>query len=232
MWYTFLVENNVKEADSLSEDGQQVFLKLENTQPINSFKIRGAYYMVSKLTPKELEKGLCTCSAGNHAQGVGLEIMNQLPDADAVVIPVGGGGLASGIAIAVKAINPDCRIYLVEPENAASMKASVEAGKPIELKNADTIADGTAVKKPGDLTYKICNSLCDGFITVSEDDIKSAIAHLYLNEGITAEGAGALSTAAVLTGQIPSSCKKVVCVVSGSNIDPAVLQKILDEAAK
>ena len=302
------VVSELKEADSLSEDGQQVFLKLENTQPINSFKIRGAYYMVSKLTPKELEKGLCTCSAGNHAQGVGLaadrmrcqatiyvpsstpemklerirsyknvtlkiiegsfddakeaclkdveetgkifippyddkdviagqgtvglEIMNQLPDADAVVIPVGGGGLASGIAIAVKAINPDCRIYLVEPENAASMKASVEAGKPIELKNADTIADGTAVKKPGDLTYKICSSLCDGFITVSEDDIKSAIAHLYLNEGITAEGAGALSTAAVLKGQIPSSCKKVVCVVSGSNIDPAVLQKILDEAAK
>ncbi len=300
------VVSELKEAESLSENGQQVFLKLENTQSINSFKIRGAFYMISKLTPQQREKGLCTCSAGNHAQGVGLaadrlgcqatiyvpsstpemklerirsyknvtlkiidggfddakqacledvessgkiyippyddkdviagqgtvglEIMNQLPDADAVVVPVGGGGLASGIAVAVKSVNPNCRVYAVEPENAASMKASVEAGKPVELASADTIADGTAVKKPGDLTYQICSSLCDGFITVSEDDIKSAIAHLYLEEGITAEGAGALSTAAVLTGQIPSDCKKVVCIISGSNIDPDKLQEIVDEA--
>lgn len=298
------VVSELKEAESLSGDGQQVFLKLENTQPINSFKIRGAVYMISKLTSQQLEKGLCTCSAGNHAQGVGLaadclgceatiyvpsstpemklericsykqvdlkivegsfddakaacmadveatgkiyvppyddkdviagqgtvglEIMNQLPDADAVVIPVGGGGLASGIAIAVKTMNPDCRIYAVEPENAASMKASIEAGKPVELASADTIADGTAVKKPGDLTYEICSALCDEFITVSEEEIKAAIAHLYLKEGITAEGAGALSTAAVLTGKISPDCKKVVCVLSGANIDPDLLQEIVD----
>ena len=116
-----------------------------------------------------------------------------------------------------------------EPENAASMKASVEAGKPIELKNADTIADGTAVKKPGDLTYEICSSLCDGFITVTEDEIRAAIAQLYRKEGVTAEGAGALAAAAVMTGQIPSDCKKVVCVVSGSNIDPALLEEIVKE---
>lgn len=300
------VVSELTESKSLSGNGQQVFLKLENTQPISSFKIRGAYYMISKLSPEERAKGLCTCSAGNHAQGVGLaaeklgcqatiyvpsttpevklerirayknvtleviegsfddakaacladiettgkifvspyddedviagqgtvglEIMDQLPDADAVVIPVGGGGLASGVATAVKAINPDCRIYVVEPENAASMKASVEAGKPIELASADTIADGTAVKEPGDITFEICNALCDGFITVSEDEIKAAIAKLYLEEGITAEGAGALATAAVMTGQIPSDCKKVVCVVSGANIDPGVLQEIVDEA--
>lgn len=300
------VVSELKEAESLSGNGQEVFLKLENTQSINSFKLRGAYYMISKLSPKQMAKGLCTCSAGNHAQGVGLaadhfgcqatiyvpsstpqtkldrissyknvtlkiiegsfddakkecladvkatgkiyippyddkdviagqgtvglEIMNQLQDADAVVVPVGGGGLASGIAAAVKAINPDCRVYAVEPENAASMKASVEAGKPVELASADTIADGTAVKKPGDITYEICNTLCDGFITVTEDEIRSAIAHLYKKEGITAEGAGALSTAAVMTGQIPSDCKKVVCVVSGANIDPNLLQEIVDES--
>lgn len=300
------VVSELKEAEGLSGNGRRVFLKLENMQPINSFKIRGAYYMISKLTPEQLEKGLCTCSAGNHAQGVGLaadrlgcqatiyvpsstpemklerirsyknvtlkiidggfddakracledveasgkiyippyddkdviagqgtvglEIMEQLPDADAVVIPVGGGGLASGIAVAVKAVNPNCRVYAVEPENAACMKASVEAGKPVELASADTVADGTAVKKPGDLTYQICSSLCDGFITVSEDDIKAAIAHLYLEEGVTAEGAGALSTAAVMTGQIPSDCRKVVCVISGSNIDSDQLQQIVDEA--
>ena len=300
------VVSELIEAESLSESGQQVFLKLENTQPINSFKLRGAYYMISKLNSEQLAKGICTCSAGNHAQGVGLaadhfgceatvyvpsstpkkklekissyknvtlkiiegsfddakaacladveatgkiyvppyddkdviagqgtvglEIMDQLPDADAVVVPVGGGGLASGIAVAVKAVNPDCKVFAVEPENAASMKASVEAGKPVELASADTIADGTAVKKPGDITYEICNSLCDGFITVTEADIKSAIAHLYLEEGITSEGAGALSTAAVMTGQIPSDCRKVVCVVSGANIDPDLLQEIVDEA--
>lgn len=300
------VESKIKESASLSGNQQQVFLKLENKQPVHSFKLRGAYYKISKLTPKQRKKGLCTCSAGNHAQGVGfaakhfgcsatiyvpstapktkldairayknvklkivkggfeeavyacekdvkkngkilippyddkdviagqgtvgLEIMKQLPDADAVVVPVGGGGLAAGIATAVKSINPDCRIYAVEPENAASMKASVEAGKPVELDSADTIADGTAVKMPGDLTYEICSTLCDGFITVTEDEIKDAIAHLYIKEGVTAEGAGALSTAAVMTGQIPADCKKVVCVVSGGNIDAKKLQEIVNEA--
>ncbi len=297
--------SDLKEAETLSADGQHVFLKLESTQPIKSFKLRGAYYMVSKLTPEQLAKGLCSCSAGNHAQGVGLaadhfgcaatiyvpsttpetklerirsyknvtlkivegsfddakaacladveasgkvyippyddryviagqgtvglEIMSQLPDADAVVVPVGGGGLASGIAVAVKAINPNCRVYAVEPETAASMKKSVQAGKPVELASADTIADGTAVRKPGDLTYEICSTLCDGFITVTEDEIRAAIAHLYTEEGVTAEGAGALSTAAVMTGQIPAECKKVVCVVSGGNIDPELLQTIVDD---
>lgn len=295
--------SDLREAKTLSKNGQSVYLKLENTQPINSFKLRGAFYMMSKLSPEELSKGVCTCSAGNHAQGVGmaadylgckatiyvpstipklklkkiksyknvtikivkddfddakakcladvkkngeiyippyddkdviagqgtvgLEIMDQLPDADAVVVPVGGGGLASGIAVAVKSINPDCQVYAVEPETAASMKESVKAGKPIELKSADTIADGTAVKKPGDITYKICSTLCDAFITVTEKEIEDAIAHLYTKEGVTAEGAGALSTAAVMTGQIPADCKKIVCVVSGGNIDSAKLQKIV-----
>ncbi len=300
------VVSDLEEAESLSGNGQQVFLKLESMQPVKSFKLRGAFYMVSKLTPEQRAKGLCTCSAGNHAQGVGLaadhfdcaatvyvpstapetklekirsynnvtlkiieggfddaktacladveesgkiyippyddkdviagqgtvglEIMDQLPDADAVVVPVGGGGLASGIAVAVKAINPDCRVYAVEPETAASMKESIKAGKPVELASANTIADGTAVKKPGDLTYAICSTLCDGFITVTEKEIRAAIAHLYMEEGITAEGAGALAAAAVMTGQIPADCKKVVCVVSGGNIDPAQLQEIVDEA--
>lgn len=300
------VVSALKEAESLSGDDQHVFLKLENTQLIHSFKLRGAFYMISKLTPEQRAMGLCTCSAGNHAQGVGLaanyfgcsatvyvpsttpqtklekirayknvtleivegsfddakavcladaeasgriyvppyddrdviagqgtvglEIMEQLPDADAVVVPVGGGGLASGIAVAIKSINPDCRVYAVEPETAASMMESVKAGEPIELESANTIADGTAVKMPGDLTYEICSTLCDGFITVTEDEIKAAIAHLYTKEGITAEGAGALSTAAVMTGKIPVDCKNVVCVVSGSNIDPEQLLAIVDEA--
>ena len=300
------VVSELREAGSLSDGGRQVFLKLENTQPVHSFKLRGAYYKISKLTPEQMAMGLCTCSAGNHAQGVGLaadhfgcmatvyvpgtapdtklekirayqnvtlkivdggfdeaaaacladvaasgkilippyddedvvagqgtvglEIMNQLPDADAVVVPVGGGGLASGIAVAVKAINPDCRVYAVEPENAASMKESVAAGQPITLDSADTIADGTAVKRPGDVTFEICSTLCDDFITVSEAEICAAIAHLYIEEGITAEGAGALATAAVMAGKIPEECGKVVCVVSGGNIDTALLQEIVNEA--
>ena len=300
------VLSDLEKAESLSENDREVYLKLEGMQPVKSFKLRGAFYMVSKLTPEERAKGLCTCSSGNHAQGVGLaadhfdcpatiyvpvstpetklekirsyknvtlelidgnfdaaldaclddveksgkvyippyddedviagqgtvglEIMEQLPDADAVVIPVGGGGLASGIAVAVKAINPKCRVYAVEPENYASMKASVKAGKPVLIDGATTLAEGTAVRKPGDLTFEICKKNCDGFITVTEDEIKAAIAHLYMEEGVTAEGAGALSTAAVMTGQIPADCKKVVCVVSGANIDPAKLQEIVDEA--
>ena len=300
------VVSELKEAETLSGNGQKVYLKLESDQSIKSFKLRGAYYRMSKLTPEQLAMGVCTCSAGNHAQGVGLaadhfgcaatvyvpsttpetklekirsyhnvtlvivegsfddakeacladseqsgkiyippyddkdviagqgtvglEIMNQLPDADAVVVPVGGGGLASGILAAVKAINPDCRVYAVEPETAASMKASVAVGRPIELATANTIADGTAVKMPGDITFEICSTLCDGFITVTEEEIRAAIAHLYLEEGITAEGAGALSTAAVMTGKIPEDCRKVVCVMSGSNIDPKLLQEIVNEA--
>lgn len=300
------VVSDLEEAESLSGNGQQVFLKLEGMQPVKSFKLRGAYYMVSKLTPEERAKGLCTCSAGNHAQGVGLaadhfdcaatvyvpssapetklekirsyknvtlkiveggfddakaacladveksgkiyvppfddkyivagqgtvglEIMDQLPDADAVVVPVGGGGLASGIAAAVKAINPDCRVYAVEPETAASMKESIKAGKPVEIASADTIADGTAVKMPSNLTYSICSTLCDGFLTVTEEEIRAAIAQLYIGEGVTAEGAGALAAAAVMTGQIPAECRKVVCVVSGSNIDPNLLKEIVNEA--
>lgn len=300
------IESELREAESLSRNEQRVFLKLENTQPIQSFKLRGAFYKMSKLTPEQLAKGVCTCSAGNHAQGVGLsadffgckatiyvpyfipemklekicsyqnvtveivegdfddakkvclqdaensgkiyippyddqdviagqgtiglEILDQLPDADAVVVPVGGGGLASGIIVAVKSINPDCRVYAVEPENAASLKESIIAGKPIELESAYTIADGTAVKRPGDLTYEICNAYCDGFLTVTEEEIRAAIAHLYIEEGITAEGAGALATAAVMSGKIPSDCKKVVCIVSGGNIDSILLQEILKEA--
>lgn len=300
------IVSDLRQAETLSENGQRVYLKLENTQSVKSFKLRGAYYMISMLTTEQLAKGVCTCSAGNHAQGVGLasdrfgceatvyvpsstpetklekirsyknvtlkivegsfddakaacladventgkiyippyddkyviagqgtvglEIMDQLPNADAVVVPVGGGGLASGIAVAVKSINPNCRVYAVEPVNAASMKESVNAGHPIELASADTIADGTAVKKPGDLTYEICSTLCDGFITVTEEEIKAAIAHLYIEEGVTAEGAGALSVAAVMAGQIPSDCENVVCVVSGGNIDPEKLSEIIKEA--
>ncbi|MCQ2379458.1 MAG: pyridoxal-phosphate dependent enzyme [Victivallaceae bacterium] len=289
-------------AAALSGDND-VYLKLENEQKTGSFKLRGAYFMISQLTKEQTRNGVVTSSAGNHAQGVGfaadtfgikatiflpalaprkkieavrsyhnvdvkpvvgifdaaqraalrfakktkatyvppfdhpdviagqgtigLEILEQLPEADVVLVPAGGGGLLSGIAMAVKSLKPECMVFGVQSVKSAAMARSLARGKRCRLLSAATIADGTAVKRPGELTFDICGKYVDGMITVTEKQIEDAIHLLYRHCRVTAEGAGALPAAAVISGRINCSGKKVVCLVSGGNIDKEKLRKIV-----
>ena len=281
----------------------QVYLKTENLQVTGSFKVRGAYYKISKLTREELSRGVIACSAGNHAQGValaaqqrgakaiicmpdiapiakieatrsygadvvlvsgsydeasayaeklcrergmtfvhpfddpdviagqgtiGLEILEQMPDVDAVLVPVGGGGLISGLAYAIKQRKPSCKVYGVEASEAASMKRSIEAKSKLTLPSANTFADGIAVKHPGDLTYELIRRYVDGIVTVSEDEIAAAILFLIEQRKLVCEGAGAVSVAAVIFDRIPElRGKKVCCLLSGGNIDVNILSRVI-----
>lgn len=160
---------------------------------------------------------------------IGLEIMDELFDADMVIVPIGGGGLISGIAFAVKSINPSCKVYGVEPSAAASMLTSLENKEITELATVATFADGIAVKKPGDLTFEICKNYVDKIVTVSESEIAAAILTLIEKQRIVAEGAGAASVAAVLSNKIDTAGKKVVCIVSGGNIDVNTLSRVINK---
>ena len=280
----------------------ELYLKTENLQMTGSFKLRGAYYKISQLSPEEKAKGIIACSAGNHAQGValaaqkmgiksvicmpdgapiskveatksfgaetclvpgayddayakaielrdstgatfihpfddddviagqgtiGLEILEQIGDADAVVVPIGGGGLISGIAFAIKSLRPDVKIYGVQAERAASMAESVRLGKQITLDSVSTFADGIAVKHPGDNTFALINKYVDEIVTVTEDEIATAILTLMEKQKLVAEGAGAVGVAAVMFGKLPVKGKKVVAVVSGGNIDVNILSRVV-----
>lgn len=288
-------------APALSK-GNQIYLKTENLQMTGSFKVRGAYYKISRLSEEERGRGIIACSAGNHAQGValaarknnipslicmpdgapiskveatksfgaevclvsdtyddaynkavelqkekgytfihpfddpdviagqgtiGLEILEQLDDVDGVVVPVGGGGLISGVAAAIKELKPECKIYGVQASGAASMYASIQANEKKALERVDTFADGIAVKVPGDLTYEMVNKYVDEMLTVSEDEIAAAILTLMEKQKLVAEGAGAVPVAAVMFGKIPLKNKKIVCVVSGGNIDVNILNRVI-----
>ena len=279
-----------------------VYLKPECLQKTGSFKIRGAYYKISQLTPEEKAKGVIACSAGNHAQGValgatamgiksliclpegapiskveatkrlgaevclvpgvyddayqkalqlrdengytfihpfddenviagqgtiGLELLDQLPDVEAIVVPVGGGGLISGIAFAVKSLNPEVKVYGVQAEGAPSMVQSLHDHKQEALPFVSTIADGIAVKEPGSLTFETCSRYVDDIVTVSEDETAAAILSLMENQKLVAEGAGAVPVAAALFHKLPVEGKKVVCVVSGGNIDVNILNRVI-----
>ena len=280
-----------------------VYLKPECLQKTGSFKIRGAYYKISQLTPEEKAKGVIACSAGNHAQGValgatamgiksliclpegapiskveatkrlgaevclvpgvyddayqkalqlrdengytfihpfddenviagqgtlGLELLDQLPDVEAIVVPVGGGGLISGIAFAVKSLNPEVKVYGVQASGAPSMVNSLHDHKQEKLAKVSTIADGIAVKEPGSVTFDICSRYVDDIVTVSEDEICAAILHLIESEKMVAEGAGAASVAAVMFNKVPVKGKKTICVVSGGNIDVTILSRVIN----
>lgn len=158
---------------------------------------------------------------------IGLEILEQLPDVEQIVVPIGGGGLIGGIAFAVKQLKPDCRIVGVQAAGAASMYLSRHAGGPTELRSVSTIADGIAVKKPGDLTFALCQQYVDEVVTVSEDEIASAILALMEGQKTVAEGAGAVPVAAVMFGKVDTSEKKTVCVVSGGNVDVTTLSRVI-----
>ena len=278
---------NLVESKFLSTTNH-VYLKSENLQLTGSFKLRGAYYKIAKLSQEEKNNGVIACSAGNHAQGVALasrengikatifipstapiskveatksygadvklidgvyddaynaaiefqketngtfihpfndidviagqgtialEVFEQLNAIDAIVVPIGGGGLISGIAATVKQLKPTCKVYGVQAEKAGSMYESLKQNKRVELHSVATFADGTAVKLPGELTFEFCKNYVDEIITVSEDEIATAVLTLMEKEKMVAEGAGALSVAAVLFNKIPLQDKNVGCVV-------------------
>ena len=282
--------------------GVELYLKTENLQTTGSFKVRGAYYKMSKLSAEEKARGVVACSAGNHAQGVALaaqksgiksviclpsgapiskveatksygaevclvdgvyddayqralelrdeegyaflhpfndedviagqgtialELIEQLPDFDVVVVPIGGGGLISGIAYTLKTLKPSVKIIGVEAAGAPSMKNSVDHGEIETLASVSTIADGIAVKKPGDLTYDFCRKYVDEIVTVTEDEISAAILALIEKQKLVAEGAGAVGVAAVMFNKVQCENKKVVCVVSGGNIDVTILSRVI-----
>ena len=164
---------------------------------------------------------------------IGLEILEQLPDADAVVVPIGGGGLIAGVAYTIKQINPNCRVYGVQAAGAPSMEKSIIDGEIETLSNVQTIADGIAVKTPGDLTYELVKQYVDGIFTVTDDEIALAILTLLEQQKLISEGAGAVPVAAVLAGKIPDiEGKNVCCLVSGGNIDVTILSRVIERGLK
>lgn len=164
---------------------------------------------------------------------IGLEIMEQLPNVDAVVVPIGGGGLISGVAYTIKQINPKCKVYGVQAQGAPSMLNSVKGGKIETLPKVQTIADGIAVKTPGDNTYDMVSQYVDGIFTVSDDEIALAILTLLEQQKLIAEGAGAVPVAAVLAGKILDiEGKNVCCLVSGGNIDVTILSRVIERGLK
>jgi threonine dehydratase len=278
----------------------QIYLKLENLQPIGSFKLRGAYNAMRRASREEVAAGVVTASAGNMAQGVawaarelgvpativvpehapetklaaidrlggkvvkapferwwqaieehrfegveglfvhpvesdhvmagngtiGLEILEDLPDADAVVIPWGGGGLTTGIASAVKQLRPETKVYAVEPETAAPLTATLAgAGEPIAVEYKPSFVDGAGARALLPRMWERARPLVDGAHAASLADAAGAVRLLAERARVIAEGAGALSVAAALSGDLGSG--KIVCVVSGGNIDFSTLTRIL-----
>ena len=238
------------EAPKLSKDCQ-LYLKTENLQATGSFKVRGAYYKISQLSEEESAKGVIACSAGNHAQGVALAATRRgiksivcMPDgapimkventknlgAEVCLVPGtydDAGGLISGVAFAIKSLRPEVKVYGVQAEGAPSMYRSLHEHKYQTLKAVSTFADGIQVKTPGELTYQICEQYVDDIVTVSEDETAAAILSLMENQKLVAEGAGAVPVAAALFHKLPIEGKKVVCVVSGGNIDVNILNRVI-----
>ncbi len=283
--------------------GAELYLKTENLQITGSFKVRGAYYKMSRLSDEEKAKGVVACSAGNHAQGVALaaqkngikaviclpdgapiskveatrsygadiclvegvyddaynkalelrdkegytfihpfndedviagqgtialETAEQLSDIDVVLVPVGGGGLISGVAYTIKNLNPNVKVYGVQAEGAPSMKKSLADGEITELPSVRTIADGIAVKKPGNLTYEICSKYVDDVVTVNDDEISAAILALMEKHKLVTEGAGAVAVAAAMFGKVDIKGKRTVALLSGGNIDVTILSRVIN----
>ena len=160
---------------------------------------------------------------------IGLEILEQLKDVDTIVVPVGGGGLVSGVAFAVKTLNPKIKVYGVQSAGAPSMANSVHDHKIEVLSSVSTIADGIAVKEPGSLTFELCSKYVDDVVTVTDDQVSAAILALIEKQKMIAEGAGAVALAAVMFDKIPNvKGKKVCCLVSGGNIDVTILSRVIN----
>jgi threonine dehydratase len=279
-------------------DGTDVYLKLENLQPIGSFKLRGALNAVAGATPEQLRAGVVTGSAGNMGQGVawaarelgvtctvvvpenapeaklaaivrlggrivkvpyarwwqtleessypeldglfvhpvqdervmagngtiGLELLEDLPEPDAVLVPFGGGGLSAGIASAVKALRPETRVYAVEPETGAPLTAALAAGEPQPIDFVPSFVDGAGGPALLPAMWPLVRDLLDGAFAVSLDETAEAVRVLARRACVVAEGAGGLALAAALGGRVEGG--SVICIVSGGNIDASKLTTI------
>nr|WP_296069596.1 threonine ammonia-lyase [uncultured Actinoplanes sp.] len=284
--------------------GTPAWLKCEHQQRAGSYKVRGAYTRIARLSPAERARGVVAASAGNHAQGValaaellgthatvfmpegaplpkvtatkgygaaieyagtsvddslvaahefaertgailihpfdhpdviagqgtvGLEIIEQLPEAATIVAAVGGGGLVSGVAVAAKALRPDIRVVGVQASGMAAYPPSLAAGAPMKLDRGVTIADGIAVLRPGDLPFAHVSKLIDDVVTVTDEDLSAALLMLLERHKMVVEPAGGASVAALLTGaHRPSTDGPVVAILSGGNIDPMLLLRVIE----
>lgn len=288
-------------SDYFSEQtGNQIYLKPENMQLTGAYKIRGAYYKISKLSEEEKEKGLITASAGNHAQGVALaavkqgvkativmptttpllkvnrtkdlgaqvvlhgnvydeacehalalasekgytfvhpfddltvatgqgtiamDIFKELPTVDYILVPIGGGGLATGVSTLAKLLNPKIKVIGVEPAGAACMKASMKAGKVVSCEHVNTIADGTAVQTPGKLIFPYIKENLDEIITVDDEELIPCFLDLLENHKMLAENSGLLTIAALKHLNVKN--KKVVSIISGGNMDVITIASLV-----
>ena len=280
--------------------GNRVWLKPENMQRTGAYKVRGAYYKISTLSPEELSRGLITASAGNHAQGVayaaqragvpatvvmptttplikvertksygatvvlkgdvydeacdyalslaeergltfvhpfndpvvatgqgtiGMEIVQELPLVDTILVPVGGGGLATGVSTFAKLYNPKIHVIGVEPAGAPSLKAALDAGHPVRLPAANTIADGTAVLEVGDKVFPYLQQNLDEVITVEDDELVVAFLDMVENHKMIVENSGLLTVAALK--HLPAENKRVVSILSGGNMDVITMSSVV-----
>lgn len=158
---------------------------------------------------------------------IALELAEQIPDMDAVIVPIGGGGLISGVAFTIKSLNPNIKVYGVQASGAPSMLNSIHDAHIERLESVRTIADGIAVKEPGTLTYELCSKYVDEIVTVTDDEISAAILALMEKHKLVAEGAGAVAVAAAMFGKINLEGKKTVCLLSGGNIDVTILSRVI-----
>ena len=286
----------------------EIYLKREDLQIVRSYKLRGAYNMISQLTPEELSRGVVCASAGNHAQGVafscdklgtkgvifmpeitprqkvkqtemfgngsvelvlvgdtfddclmealaytkehnmtfippfdnysiiegqgtvGVEILEDLPGVEVVIMPIGGGGLAAGVGSYLKNEIPNIQLIGVEPEGAPSMLKAFEHGGPITLPEINRFVDGASVKRVGNLTYELCTKVLDNMLLVAEGKICTTILKLYNEDAIVVEPAGALSVAVLDACKDKIKGKTVVCVISGGNNDIERMQEIKEKS--
>lgn len=158
---------------------------------------------------------------------IALELSEQIPDMDAVIVPIGGGGLISGIAYTIKNLNPNIKVYGVQASGAASMLNSIHDAQIERLDRVFTIADGIAVKEPGSLTYELCSKYVDEIVSVTDDEISAAILALMEQHKLVTEGAGAVAVAAAMFGKVDLEGKKTVCLLSGGNIDVTILSRVI-----
>ena len=294
-----IVRTPLYPSDVLTRElGSDVRLKLESLQRTGSFKFRGAYNYVVRLSDEVCSNGVITYSSGNHAQAaalaaqlhgtravvvmpttspqmkqegakrlgaevvlegttslermakaeslaeerglvmvppfddptiiagagtVGLEIAEDWDAFDSVLVPIGGGGLCSGTAAALRRLRPEVRIYGVEPTGAASMKAALEAGEPVSLDHSASVADGLMPVRTGNLTFKHVRKFVDDVVLVDDDAIREAVSLLFKQERLVVEFSGAATVAALRSGKVETEGRGVVAVVSGGNMDPAIL---------
>ena len=159
---------------------------------------------------------------------IGIEILEQLPDVEQVVVPIGGGGLIAGVAMAIKTLRPRCRVIGVQAAGAPSMYESIRKDEIITLPHVSTIADGIAVKTPGELTFQMVKTYVDDVVVVDDAQVAAAIVTLMEDQKTVAEGAGACAMAAVLSGLVDAESKKTVCLVSGGNVDMTTLSRVIN----